>query len=267
MQIYITAFDEERTIAKILTKLPVSHAQTSQVCNRDLCRFRQQPPRRLLCAPHSFPSLSAQAASSCSEPYPPSAAVLGHHCRAKTNLSRGSRGSWLAVNDLGCVGVGEVTWDEVSVLSATEVRRVAPGGYIFIFAPLSPSLHRPRPPSYVSLFAPPFPNSLLLFFLLMALLPIFIFFFVKPFSACTFDSNSLCAVWKQCNSPFQQVGRCLIFCTCITSLDTLWLFPICLVHRGPKRSPFSCYGLTPSTGHSWCCGSVWVLASLRLWYW
>lgn len=131
-----------------------------------------------------------------------------------------------------------------------------------------------RPPSYMSWFAPPFPNSPLLFFLLIALLPIFspfLFCFIFPLSSLFLPAPLIQILsvlfWKQCNSPFQQVGRCLIFCTCITSRNTLWLFPICLVHRGPKRSPFSCYGLTPSTGHSWCCGSVWVLASLRLWYW
>lgn len=154
--------------------------------------------------------------------------------------------------------------DEVRVMSTTKVRQqvfvhrqnhsrqhiLALG---FIFAPFF-SLHRLI--SHMHVFVPPFPSSPLLFFFLIALLPIFFsiliraFFSVYCFSACVFvySPPSPLAVWKQCNSPFQRLRSSLISCTCRTSTDTEALSPSVMCTEDQKRPPFNlvCSRLTPS---------------------
>ncbi len=77
--------------------------------------------------------------------------------------------------------------------------------------------------SHMHVFVPPLPNSPLLFFFLIVLLPIFSSFLIWAFSfycfffspACVFVCSppSPLAVWKQCNSPFQRLRSSLISST------------------------------------------------------
>ncbi len=137
--------------------------------------------------------------------------------------------------------------------------------------------------SHMHVFVPPFPDTLLLFFFLIALLPIFSSVLYLGFSPpASLSSLHLLPslFWKQCNSPFQRQRSSLISCTWITSPDTEGLFPHlwCAPRTKKTSAQFSLLQTNPqhlksgcisegSAALCWCSGSIWVWASLRLWTW